>query len=151
MENVGDILAAKGNEIIGISPDTTLYAALQKMVERNIGSLLVIDQAGKLLGLFTERGFINKIILKGIDCDHSVVRDAMTTRVLYVEPKTSISDCMNLMTEKHQRHLAVMENDRPVGVISIGDVVKAVLEVDQGIISRQAFEIGQLERYTSGI
>ncbi len=150
METVKDILAAKGSEVLGIDPDASLYRALEKMVERKVGALLVTDAAGKIHGIFSERDFVRKIVFKGRDCDNTKVREAMTGDVLYVEPETSISDCMNLMTEKRIRHLPVMHEGKPVGLVSIGDIVKAVLTMKDGLISQQAFEIGQLERFISG-
>ncbi len=150
METVKDILARKGGEVYKVGPDASLYEALEKMADLNIGAILVVDADGKILGIFSERDFVRKIIIKGRDGDSTKVREIMTTRVLYVDPSTSISDCMNLMTEKRIRHLPVLEDGVPVGVVSIGDVVKALLKKQEVLISQQAFQIGQLERYIAG-
>jgi CBS domain-containing protein len=150
VETVQDILATKGKEVYSVGPEATLYEALEKMADLNIGAILVLDENDRILGIFSERDFVRKIIIKGRDGDTTKVRQIMTTRVLYVEPSTPISDCMNLMTEKRVRHLPVISDGKPVGVISIGDVVKAVLRKQETLISQQAFQIGQLERYIAG-
>ena len=150
METVQDILATKGKEVYSVGPEATLYESLEKMADLNIGAILVLDENDRILGIFSERDFVRKIIIKGRDGDTTKVRQIMTTRVLYVEPSTAISDCMNLMTEKRVRHLPVISDGKPVGVISIGDVVKAVLRKQETLISQQAFQIGQLERYIAG-
>jgi len=147
MEKVKDILAVKGSAIVSVGPDATLYEALEVMADRNVGAVLVIDEKGKVAGIFSERDFVRKIIIKGRSGDSTKVKEIMTAQVLYVQPDTGIADCMNLMTQKRIRHLPVLEGEKPVGVISIGDVVKAVLEMKESLISQQAFEIGQLERY----
>jgi signal-transduction protein with cAMP-binding, CBS, and nucleotidyltransferase domain len=150
METAKDILAAKGGDIVAVSPDSTLLQALEKMADRNVGAVLVLDSDGDVLGIFTERDFARKIIMKGRTIETTTVREAMTERVLYVGPSMKISDCMNLMTEKRVRHLPVMEGKKAIGIVSIGDVVKAILEQQELLIHRQAAEIGQLERYTTG-
>jgi CBS domain-containing protein len=150
MQTVKDILDAKGSEIISIGPDATLYEALEVMAERNVGAILVVDASGGILGIFSERDFARKFIIKGRTGDGTKVKEIMTTRVLYVQPETSISDCMNLMTEKRIRHLPVIVAGKVVGLVSIGDVLKATLKAQENLISQQAFEIGQLERYISG-
>lgn len=150
MENVRDILASKGAVVYSVSPDATLYEALEVMADRNIGAIIVSDGKGGILGIFSERDFVRKIIIKGRSGESTKVREIMTTNVLYVEPSTTIGDCMNLMTEKRVRHLPVMENGKAVGIVSIGDVVKAMLKNQENLISQQAFQIGQLERYIQG-
>jgi len=151
METVKDILASKGREVIGVDQDATLIAALEVMAEKNVGSVLVLDAKGAIQGLFSERDFVRKIIIKGRSMETTKVKEIMTSHVLYVETDTTLSDCMNLMTEKRVRHLPVLEGGRPIGIVSIGDVVKAVLRQQELVINRQAAEIGQLERYTTGI
>jgi CBS domain-containing protein len=150
METVKDILDAKGREVISVDLDATLLAALELMADKNVGSVLVVDAQGSLQGIFSERDFVRKIIIKGRAMESTKVREIMTSRVLYVDPSTTLSGCMNLMTEKRVRHLPVIEGDKPVGIVSIGDVVKAILREQELLISRQASEIGQLERYISG-
>ncbi len=150
MQTVKDILDAKGSEIISIGPDATLYEALEVMADRNVGAILVVDKGNDILGIFTERDFARKFIIKGRTGEGTKVKEIMTSRVLYVQPETSISDCMNLMSEKRIRHLPVISGGKIVGLVSIGDVLKATLKEKESLISQQAFEIGQLERYISG-
>ena len=151
METVKDILAAKGKEVISVDPDATLVAALEVMAEKNVGSVLVLDAKGTIQGIFSERDFVRKIIIKGRAMETTRVKEIMTSHVLYVEPTTTLSDCMNLMTEKRVRHLPVIDGGKTVGLVSIGDVVKAILRQQERVINQQAAEIGQLERYTTGI
>jgi CBS domain-containing protein len=150
METVKSILEAKGSEVYGVGPEATLYEALEVMAEKNVGAVLVLDPAGAVLGIFSERDFVRKFMIKGRSGEGTKVKEIMTSHVLYVGPSTSLSDCMNLMTEKRVRHLPVMLDGKPVGIVSIGDVVKAILKSQEQVISRQASEIGQLERYISG-
>jgi CBS domain-containing protein len=149
METVKSILEAKGGEVYSVGPEATLYEALEVMADKNVGAVLVLDPAGAVLGIFTERDFVRKFMIKGRSGEGTKVKEIMTARVLYVGPATSVSDCMNLMTEKRVRHLPVMLDGKPVGIVSIGDVVKAILKSQEQVISRQASEIGQLERYIS--
>jgi CBS domain-containing protein len=143
MNTVRDILASKGTEIWSIPPDATVFATLQLMAEKEIGSVLVMT-GGKAVGLFTERDYARQVILKGKASKDTPVSEVMTTRVVYVSPEESIENCMALMTDKRVRHLPVLEDNRVCGVVSIGDVVKAV-------ISEKQFMIEQLEKYiTSG-
>ena len=150
METVKDILATKGSSVVSVSPDTTLLAALELMADKNVGAVLVLDERGSIQGIFSERDFVRKIIIKGRAMETTQVREIMTAKVLYVGSDTSLSDCMNLMTEKRIRHLPVLEGEKPIGIVSIGDVVKAIVREQQLLIHRQASEIGQLERYISG-
>jgi signal-transduction protein with cAMP-binding, CBS, and nucleotidyltransferase domain len=150
MTTVKEILEVKGKEIIGVSPETTLLRALEVMADKNIGSVLVLDAQGGLAGIFSERDFVRKIIIKGRAMETTAVKEIMTSRVLYVTPETTIADCMSLMTEKRIRHLPVLEGGKAIGVVSIGDIVKELLKEQELMIDRQAAEIGQLERYTSG-
>lgn len=147
METVSDILGGKGSKVFSISPEATLNEALEVMADRNIGAVLVIDAAGAVQGIFSERDFVRKILIKGRSVEATKVKEVMTADVLYVEPATPIAACMALMTEKRIRHLPVLSQGKPIGVISIGDVVKALLREQESTISQQAFEIGQLERY----
>ena len=136
---VSQILKAKGNKIWSIAPHETAYKALQLMSEKDLGALVVIDN-GKVVGLFTERDYARKVILKGKSSKTTNVSELMTKEVLYVEPDTSVEDCMSLMTEKRVRHLPVMEKKNLVGVVTQGDVVKQ-------LIADQKFENEELERY----
>ena len=142
MITAGHILQEKGNRIWSVSPATMAYAALALMAENNLGAVLVMEEAG-IVGIFSERDYARKVILKGKSSRETPVREIMTEDVLFVRPDHSIQDCMALMTEKRTRYLPVMEGAKLVGVISIGDVVKA-------IISEHEFVIRQLENYIAG-
>ena len=142
METVGQLLRAKGHDVWSVSPGASVYEALELMAEKNIGAVLVVDQ-GRLVGIMSERDYARKVILKGRFSRDTPVREIMTERVVYVRPEQTLGQCMALMTEKRIRHLPVMANDQLIGVISIGDVVKA-------IISDQEFIIEQLETYITG-
>jgi CBS domain-containing protein len=142
MITVGHVMREKGNSIWSVSPDAIVYDALTLMAEKNLGAVLVMD-GGKIAGVFSERDYARKVVLKGKSSRETPVREIMTKEVLYVRPSHSIEDCMALMTEKRARHLPVMEGEQLMGVISIGDVVKA-------IISEHQFVIKQLENYIAG-
>ena len=142
MAIVRELLKAKGGEIWSITPEATTYEALQVMAEKDVGALLVLEK-GNLIGIFSERDYARKLILKGKFSKDTTVGELMTREVLYIEPQSSIEDCMALMTAKHVRHLPVMENEQLIGVVSIGDVVRQ-------IISDQEFTIEQLGKYITG-
>ena len=143
MQTVRDLLAKKGREICSVSPDSTVYAALALMAEKNIGAVLVLE-GSRPVGILSERDYARQVILKGKASKETPVREIMTTRVVFVRPEQNIEECMAIMTDKHCRHLPVLEEGRLIGILSIGDVVKAV-------ISEKQFLIQQLENYiTSG-
>lgn len=142
MVTVRQILKNKGSQIWATQPDATVFSALQLMAEKGVGALLVLAD-GKLVGIFSERDYARKVILHGKSSVETPVSEIMTPGVITVKLDQTIGECMTLMTEKRFRHLPVIEGDRVVGVISIGDVVKA-------IISDQEFMIKQLEIYISG-
>ena len=139
---VKQILKTKGNEIWSIAPRATVYEALQMMSEKDVGALLVVDK-GNLVGIFSERDYARKVILEGRFSKETTVGELMTREVLYIESQSTIEHCMALMTAKRVRHLPVLENERLIGIVTIGDVVKQ-------IISDQEFTIQQLERYIKG-
>jgi len=139
MNFVSQILKTKGDKIWSIAPHETAYKALQIMSEKNLGCLLVIDK-GKAVGIFTERDYSRKVILKGKSSKTTPVSELMTKEVLFVDPGTSVEDCMALMIDKCVRHLPVMEKKKLVGLVTVGDVVK------QHIVD-QKFKIQELERY----
>jgi CBS domain-containing protein len=147
MDTVKDLLDAKGHEVYSVQPNATVYDALELMAERNLGAVMVVDEKNAVKGIFSERDYARKIIIKGRASRTTRVKEIMTARVLYVEPSTTIRDCMALMTDKHIRH---MDAGQLVGVISIGDIVKAHISVQESVISQQEFRISQLERYISG-
>jgi CBS domain-containing protein len=136
---VKQILDHKGNDVWSTGPDASIYEALQLMAEKNIGAVLVMDE-GRLVGIFSERDYARKVVLQGKSSRETPIREAMTGRVFAVRPDQSVEGCMGLMTEKRIRHLPVMRDEEVVGVISIGDVVKA-------LISQQANTIEHLESY----
>jgi CBS domain-containing protein len=142
MYTVRQILQTKGQQVWSVGPDETVYEALQKMAEKDIGALLVMD-SGKLVGIFSERDYARKVILQGKTSRETLVREIMTRNVITIRPEQSCEECMALMTEKRFRHLPVLEGDQVVGLVSIGDVVKA-------IITKQGFVIEQLENYITG-
>lgn len=142
MKTVKMLLQSKGHQVMAISPDAPVFDALGLMADKNVGALLVVE-AGRLVGIFSERDYARKIILMGKTSKDTPVREIMTANVVHVTPDHTIEDCMGLMTHKHIRHLPVVDDGRLVGVISIGDVVKT-------IISEQGFIIEQLQAYITG-
>lgn len=136
---VKEILSQKGREIYSVEPDETVYHAIEKMAERNIGALLVMKD-GNLEGIISERDYRNKVILEGRTSKTTTVKEIMTSRVIRVNSTDTINLCMQLMTENKIRHLPVVDDGQVVGVISIGDVVKTV-------IANQKSEINSLRSY----
>lgn len=142
MKTVKQVLETKGDQIWSISSDKTVFAALEIMADNEVGALLVVDD-GKLVGILSERDYARKVVLKGVSSAVTPVKDIMTTTVPYVTQENTVEECMALMTDKRCRHLPVMENDQLIGLLSIGDLVKAT-------IAEQKFHIHQLENYISG-
>lgn len=142
MDQVWQLLANKGHEVWSVGPDDTVFEALQRLAEKDVGALVVLD-GGELVGIFSERDYARKVILQGKSSTDTLVREVMSSRVLYVRPEQSVDECMALMTKNHFRHLPVVDGNQLVGVISIGDLVKSV-------ISHQEFLIEQLENYITG-
>jgi len=142
MAKVKQILNQKGREVYTVAPEATVFEALQKLAEYNVGALPVVDGSGNIVGLFSERDYARKVVLHGKASKDVPVSEVMSSHVLYVTPDASDWQCMALMTDKRVRHLPVLEGDALVGFISIGDVVKAIMEDQQ-------FHIEQLERYIS--
>lgn len=136
------LLKKKGSVVCSIAPQALVYEALEKMEKKNIGALLVM-QGDKVEGIFTERDYARKVILKGKYSKDIMVRDVMTSPVCYVTKERNMHECMALMTEKRFRHLPVIEDRQLLGLISIGDVVKA-------IIDEQEHEIADYENYIHG-
>ena len=141
-KNVKQILSEKGHEVWSTSPDTNVFDALKSMSDKGVGALVVMDNQG-VVGVFSERDYARKVILEGKSSKGLPVKEIMTRRVVFVKPEHTTDECMALMTDKHIRHLPVVVDDELVGIISIGDVVKA-------IISQQEFVIEQLENYITG-
>lgn len=124
MEHVSDILDEKGREVLSIEGDATVFDAIKRMVEANVGSLLVMD-GSKLAGIVTERDYLRRVALEGRTEKETPVRDIMSSPLVYVTPETSLDECMGVMTERRIRHLPVLADEREVvGLVSIGDLVK---------------------------
>ena len=143
MNTIRQLLQTKGHDLWSARPDTSVYDALQLMDEHSIGALLVLD-GDDLVGIFSERDYARKVVLKGKTSRGTTIGEIMSRRVSCVRTNQTIEECMALMTDRRIRHLPVLEDEKLVGVISIGDVVKAV-------ISEQEFVISQLENYITGI
>lgn len=143
MGKVRNILETKKIAPISIHPDSTVFEALELMFEKNIGALLVMEQK-KFIGIFTERDYARKVILRGKASKEIMIREIMTENPVTVSSDTTIEDCMAIMTDKFIRHLPVMDDEELIGIISIGDVVKYIIE-------DQEFIIGNLKHYITGI
>ena len=142
LRTIGQLLQTKGSQIWSIEPQATVYRALQIMAEKNVGALLVIDR-DQLVGIFSERDYARKIILKGKASKDTLVSELMILEVFYIDTNATLQECMALMTAKHIRHLPVLENKQLVGIVTLGDVV-------QQIIVEQKFTIRELEKYITG-
>ena len=141
---INQLLMQKGHEIISITPTVSVLEAIQLMDAKNIGSLLVLNASGKIAGIFAERDCFRKVILAGKLPADVPVRCVMTKKVIYASPETTVDECMALMTQKRIRHLPVIDNnEKIVGIISIGDLVKFV-------VSEQDALIRNLEKYIEG-
>lgn len=142
MGAVKDILASKGNETFTITPDTSVYQALELMVQKNVSALLVMEN-DKLAGIFTERDYARKVALKGKSSKDTLIGEIMTGNLITVSPDSTIDECMELMTGKYIRHLPVVDNDKLTGIISIGDVVRRIIQEQKSLI-------GHMEQYIAG-
>ena len=142
MRSVKDILQEKGTQVYAVSPDAKVYEALQIMADKNVGALMVIE-GETAVGLISERDYARKIVLKGKLSRDVPVREIMTADMVRIGPHDDVEFCMELMTDKRVRHLPVFDNDRLLGIISIGDIVKAIIEHKEEIIE-------QLENYIKG-
>lgn len=142
MKTVSDILKTKGREVWTITPETIVFDALKTMADKNVGALVVMDGA-KVAGILSERDYARKVILHGRSSRELETREIMSTNVYFVSPEQKIEDCMALFTNKRVRHLPVLQKDDLIGIISIGDVVKAV-------IAEQESTIKHLENYITG-
>ncbi len=143
METIRQILDKKGNQIFSVTPGTTVYETLKLMADKNIGAVLVLDE-GKLVGIMSERDYARKVILKGKFSKETPVNEIMSSNVICIDPDQTIINTKAVMIQKRIRHLPVMEDDKLVGIISIGDVVNAVLE-------ENTFMIDQLATYIKGV
>jgi CBS domain-containing protein len=139
MKTIAEILHDKGRDIWSISPDASVYEAIELMALKGIGALIVLE-GGDPVGMISERDYARKVILKGRSSKDTTIREIMSSPVIFTDTGKSVEACMELMTEKHIRHLPVLNDNKLVAVISIGDLVKA-------IIDEQKFVIEQLESY----
>ena len=142
MTTIAQLLNAKGDQIWSVEPKATIFEALEIMSEKEIGALLVMED-GKLMGIFSERDYARKVILKGKSSKETPVGELMTKKVFYIDPQKTINDCMAMMTAKRIRHVPVIEDNQVMGIVTIGDVVNQ-------IISEQEVTINHLENYITG-
>jgi len=142
MQTIKDVLRDKGQAVWSIDLNASVLDALKLMAAKEIGALMVVD-GGQLVGVVSERDYARKVVLHGKSSKDTPVREIMTQKVLYVRPEQTVEECMALMTDKHVRHMPVIDGERMIGVVSIGDIVKSV-------ISEQQFLISHLENYIRG-
>jgi CBS domain-containing protein len=142
MHTVNHLLQVKGNQVFSVAPSDSVLRAIEIMATRHVGALLVMN-GGTLLGIISERDYARKVILKNRSSHDTPVSDIMTSPAVSVTPEDTVHHCMQLMTEGRFRHLPVLKSDRVVGILSIGDLVKAVIQ-------EQSQHIEQLERYIAG-
>ena len=142
MQYVDDVLNEKGRDVYTVTPITTVFEALEVMAEKNVGALVVLED-DLLIGIFSERGYARGLALQGKRSRETPVREIMTEVVATVSLSHSVKDCMSVMTHQRIRHLPVVEDERLIGLVSIGDVVKSIM-------TDQEFMIHQLENYITG-
>ena len=142
MQTVGQLLKVKGTEVFSVTPQDSVLHAIEVMAPRHVGALLVMNQ-GSLLGIISERDYARKVILKDRSSKQTQVREIMTSPVITVTPADTVEECMRIITDNRIRHLAVVDRDRVVGVISIGDLVN-------WIITAHEETIGHLQSYIAG-
>jgi len=142
MPRVSEILAGKDHRVHTLDADTSVHAAIERMVEHNIGSLVVLDD-GQIAGIFTERDFLRRVAIPDRPTRFTALREVMTTRLVCVDPETPVEECMSLMTDHRIRHLPVVREGSLLGMISIGDVVKYISD-------DRATEVRVLTEYITG-
>ncbi|MCB0284889.1 MAG: CBS domain-containing protein [Bacteroidetes bacterium] len=142
MITIRQLLNLKGNDLWTISPNATVYQGLELLAKHNIGALPVVEN-DQLVGMFSERDYARKVILKQKSSHNTLIKDLMTSKVYFLKPERTLDDCMNLFTDKHIRHLPVIDHGQLVGMITIGDVVKFLIKDQQN-------QIRDLEGYIAG-
>lgn len=142
MTTARQVLQAKGRHVVSVGSDSTVYNAIKKMSDNDIGSVAIVD-SGQLVGIFTERHYARRVFLKGRASPETPIAEVMAKEPICVMPEQTVDECMAVMTENRIRHLPVIDNDRMIGIISIGDLVKSK-------ISDQQFIISNLEHYIRG-
>lgn len=139
MKTAGQLLAIKGNQVLSIAPNSDVYEALVVMEKNHVGALLVLD-AEKLVGIFSERDYARNVALKGKSSKNTLISKVMTSKVISISPEKTVEECMSIMTEKRIRHLPVLEKDNVIGVLSIGDLLKETLTYQQSLIKQLKFQ-----------
>lgn len=142
MKTIRQLLEAKGPAVWTIAPTASVFKALQLMEDKGVGALLVVE-AGRVIGVFSERDYARRVALRGKSSKNTPIKEIMTSPVTSVKPEQTTEECMSLMTDKHIRHLPVLDNGQLIGIVSIGDLVK-------NIISEQKVLIKNLEQYIGG-
>tara|TARA_B110000196_G_scaffold200802_1_gene171969 strand:+ start:720 stop:1148 length:429 start_codon:yes stop_codon:yes gene_type:complete len=142
MKTIKELLGNKGHEVWSVRSDATVYESIEIMASKSAGALMVVD-GDKTMGIISERDYARKVILEGLSSKDTLVSEIMTSRIIHTSPDRTVDECMSLMTTNRIRHLPVMEDEKLVGFVSIGDLVKAT-------ISEQQSTIEQLERYING-
>ena len=140
---ISSILSHKGDDVVTITSGATVYDTIDKMVDHNVGAIVVTDDEGALQGIFTERDYLRRIVLQGRTSKTTNVEDVMTRDVICATPNHTVDDCMAMMTEKKCRHLPVLRDDRLAGIISLGDCVKVMLRAKKD-------EVRDLQHFISG-
>jgi CBS domain-containing protein len=140
---ISEILAYKGSAVWSVSPDATVYEAIQLMADKNVGALLVTE-GERLVGIISERDYTRKVVLRGRASKQTAVREILSGQVIHVDPSQTVEECLRLMTDHRIRHLPILEKDRIIGIVSIGDLVNL-------IISAQTSTIHQLQTYITGL
>jgi CBS domain-containing protein len=142
MTTIKQVLDTKGHDVLTVRPGDTVLHALEQMASRNVGAVLVVENDAPV-GIFTERDYARSVILKGRSSSTTPVRDIMSADVIFVQPEQTVDECMAIMTKKRFRHMPVLQEGKLVGIVSIGDLVKT-------IIDEQEFTIKQLKGYIGG-